>query len=50
LAGVLESPEFQLRFAWEPHSLAVWDNRVVQHRAIRDYGTTTRVLHRVTIA
>lgn len=50
LAGVLESPEFQLRFEWEPYSLAVWDNRVVQHRAIRDYGTTRRVLHRVTIA
>lgn len=50
LFGVLEQPEFQIRFEWQPHSLAVWDNRLVQHRAIRDYGTTRRVLHRITIA
>lgn len=48
--GVLESPELQIRFQWEIGSLAVWDNRLVQHRAIRDYGRNRRVLHRITIA
>lgn len=48
--GVLESPELQIRFQWELGSLAVWDNRLVQHRAIRDYGRNRRVLHRITIA
>lgn len=48
--GVLESPDLQIRFQWDIGSLAVWDNRLVQHRAIRDYGRNRRVLHRITIA
>ena len=49
LFATLELPEFQLRFRWQPATLAVWDNRSVQHRAIRDYGKTRRVLLRVTV-
>lgn len=48
--GILESPELQIRFEWALGSLAVWDNRLVQHRAIRDYGRNRRVLYRITIA
>ena len=29
--------EFQVRFRWQPHSVAFWDNRCVQHLAIWDY-------------
>lgn len=50
LFGALENPELHARFVWEPRSLAVWDNRLVQHRAIHDYGEQRRVLYRVTIA
>lgn len=50
LFGALENPELHARFTWKPGSLAVWDNRLVQHRAIHDYGEQRRVLHRVTIA
>ena len=50
LFGALENPELHARFVWQPRSLAVWDNRLVQHRAIHDYGSQRRVLHRVTIA
>jgi taurine dioxygenase len=50
LFGALENPELHARFVWQPKSLAVWDNRLVQHRAIHDYGDQRRVLYRVTIA
>jgi taurine dioxygenase len=30
--------------------VAIWDNRLVQHRAIHDYGDQRRVLYRVTLA
>lgn len=50
LFAALENPELHARFVWQPRSLAVWDNRLVQHRAIHDYGEQRRVLYRVTIA
>jgi taurine dioxygenase len=50
LFGALESPERQARFVWQRGSLAVWDNRLVQHRAVHDYGDQRRVLYRVTLA
>ena len=46
----VETPEFQCRFAWRPHSVAFWDNRCAQHRAIFDYRPHRRYGHRVTIA
>jgi taurine dioxygenase len=50
LFATLESPVFHARFTWRPGSVAIWDNRLVQHRAIHDYGEERRVLHRVTLA
>jgi taurine dioxygenase len=46
----LEAPEFQCRFAWRPDSIAFWDNRCAQHRAVWDYFPHRRYGHRVTIA
>jgi taurine dioxygenase len=41
--------EFQVRFRWQPHSVAFWDNRSVQHLAIWDYYPQARSGRRVTI-
>jgi taurine dioxygenase len=42
-------PEYQCRFHWAPDSLALWDNRCVQHYAVSDYWPERRVMERVTI-
>ncbi|RDB19246.1 putative alpha-ketoglutarate-dependent sulfonate dioxygenase [Hypsizygus marmoreus] len=42
------NPEFQVRFRWEPNSVAIWDNRIVTHSAIYDYWPATRHALRVT--
>lgn len=43
-------PEYQVRFHWEPGSIAFWDNRITQHYALCDYYPRARVMERVTIA
>lgn len=42
-------PEYQVRFHWEPNSVAFWDNRATQHYAISDYYPHRRVAERVAI-
>jgi len=41
--------EHQCRFSWEPHSVAFWDNRAVQHYACSDYWPAVRVMERASI-
>ncbi len=43
------NPLFQCRFRWRENSVAFWDNRCTQHRALWDYWPHTRSGHRVTI-
>jgi taurine dioxygenase len=42
-------PEWTCRFRWQPHSIAFWDNRCAQHRAISDYWPHVRSGFRVQI-
>src|SRR5688572_110499 len=43
-------PEFTCRFAWQPGSIAFWDNRCAQHNPVNDYHGYRRVMHRITLA
>lgn len=43
-------PQFQMRFRWEKHSVAFWDNRCLQHTAVWDYFPHTRSGLRATLA
>lgn len=49
LYGHAVEPPFTFRHRWMQGDLLMWDNRCVQHYAISDYGTETRVMHRATI-
>lgn len=42
-------PEYQVRFTWQKHSIAFWDNRSCQHYAVSDYWPNRRAVERVTI-
>ncbi|MGF6441176.1 TauD/TfdA dioxygenase family protein [Paraburkholderia youngii] len=44
------APEYQVRWRWEPHSIAFWDNRACQHLAVWDYYPEVRSGYRVTIS
>lgn len=41
--------QFSLRWKWQQNDIVIWDNRSTQHKALFDYGTQHRVMHRVTI-
>ncbi len=45
----VQTPEFTVRFAWEPHSIAIWDNRSTQHKPVNDYFPAHRRMERITI-
>ena len=50
LYSVQTRPEFTCRFSWQPGSIALWDNRCVQHNPVNDYHGYRRVMHRITLA
>ena len=46
----VNDPHFQVRFAWQPGSIAFWDNRCVQHYPTDDYFPATRTAERITLS
>ena len=49
LQGQAFIPEYQVRFRWQPNSVAMWDNRSTQHYAVMDYPPCHRRMERATI-
>ncbi len=48
LAQEFKRPEYQCRIGWKPNSIVIWDNALVQHRAVPDYDEP-RYLERMTL-
>lgn len=42
-------PEYQVRWRWEPNSVAIWDNRSTQHYAVMDYWPAARKMERAGV-
>ena len=42
-------PEYQVRWRWQPGSMAIWDNRSTQHYAVMDYTPCHRKMERAAI-
>lgn len=49
LIGRAAIPEYQVRWRWQPNSVAIWDNRCTQHYAVMDYAPTVRRMERAGI-
>jgi alpha-ketoglutarate-dependent taurine dioxygenase len=49
LCRAADYPEHQCRFRWAPDSVAIWDNRAVQHYASSDYWPHQRVMERASV-
>jgi len=49
LISQAQIPEYQVRFRWEPNSVAFWDNRSTQHYAVMDYPPCHRKMERAGI-
>ncbi len=43
------TPEFTVRLQWQPGTVAIWDNRITQHKPVNDYFPQHRRLWRVTV-
>jgi taurine dioxygenase len=50
LYDVSTRPELTCRIRWENGTVAIWDNRCVQHYAIDDYADFERLMYRVTVS
>ncbi len=49
LISQAEIPEYQVRWRWQPNSMAMWDNRSTQHYAVMDYPPCHRKMERAGI-
>ncbi len=52
LAEEITRPEYQVRFHWSPHAIAMWDNRAAAHAGPIDYAhfAAPRIVRRITVA
>jgi len=50
LTDHITQPAFTCRLRWEPHVVAMWDNRLCVHQAYNDYPGYRREMYRTTVA
>ena len=46
----IDSAEYHCRFHWTPDAIAMWDNRLTQHRVVADQPAARRRMQRLTLA
>ncbi len=44
-----QRPEFQVRWHWEPNTIAMWDNCCTQHKVVADNLSALRKMERITL-
>ena len=49
LISQAQVPEYQVRWRWQPNSIAIWDNSATQHYAVMDYPACHRKMERAGI-
>ena len=49
LYDISTRPEFTCRLRWNDGTIAIWDNRWLQHYAIDDYADHERLMYRITL-
>ena len=42
--------QFTVRLRWQQRTVAIWDNRITQHKPVNDFHGQHRQLYRVTVA
>jgi len=50
LQARITAPENCVRLQWQPGTLAIWDNRSLQHLPLNDYPGMRREMHRIILA
>lgn len=46
----ITADEHTYRLRWARHTIALWDNRITQHKPVNDFHPQHRRLHRVTVS
>jgi taurine dioxygenase len=49
LEAHLDEPRFQVRWRWEQHDLAIWDEASTNHRALGDHFPRRRLMRRCSV-
>jgi taurine dioxygenase len=44
-----QRPEYQVRYRWQPDTIAMWDNRCTQHKVVSDNLDALRKMERITL-